>query len=81
MWTDDRKKYFCPDCQKSFTVNSDEVRFAPDLVKAIASQVVGEITPMIEKALKSKQAASTVPKSVKPAADSIEPDEEKHKWD
>jgi len=87
MWTDDRTKYYCPDCQKSFSVDSEEVRFSPDLVNAIAGQVAGQLTPMIEKVLKEK---------LKPAREKKPPHDEagpgkaidgpvskkkEHKWD
>ncbi len=89
MWTDKRDKYYCSKCQKSFSVDeaTDEVTFSPDLVNAIAAQVAGQITPLIEKTLKER----AKPVEQKPPHDDTGPDrkvagpvsekENKHKWD
>jgi len=90
MWTDKRDKYFCPNCEKSFSINekTDEVKFSPDLVNAIADQVAGQITPMIEKTLKERLKPAI---EKKPPQDDTGPGkvsdgpvskkETKHKWD
>jgi len=91
MWTEKRDFYFCPKCEKSFSVDDekDEVKFSPDLVNSIASQVVGQITPLIEKVLNEK----LKPAPKKPPQDdtgsgkvidgpvSKKEEETKHKWD
>jgi len=89
MWTEKRDFYYCPKCEKSFSVDEkkDEVKFSGDLVDSIASQVVGQITPLIEKALDKK----IEPVAKNPPHDGTGSDEvsdgpvpkkdERHKWD
>ncbi len=88
-WTEKRDYYLCPKCEKSFAVDekTGEVKFSPGLVKEIASQVVGQITPLIDKALDEK----LKPVEKEPPQDetgpgkaidgSVSEEEPKHKWD
>lgn len=79
MWSEDGKNYYCPNCEKSFSVDSDQVRFSPELVSALASQVAQEIKPMIEEAISKKLKPQPVMKPEKKV--SPEPEKDKHKWD
>ena len=92
IWTEKRDYYLCPKCQKSFSVDEEtgKVEFSPDLINALASQVAGQITPLIDKAIDKK--LKPAPKKEPPQDDtgpgkvsdgpvSKKEEETKHKWD
>jgi len=91
MWTEKRDFYYCPKCEKSFSVDEErgEIRFSPDLVNAIAAQVAGQITPLIEKTIAKKMKPAqkvpphdgTGPGKVSDGPVPKKEEETKHKWD